>query len=201
MTQTNRKYFLDALSDAWETGRDFVDTMVEQFESDGKVSDDLLNDYPDGDGYHHEQHTDRDYDLTEAAAILDELAEWEETDDGLWQGLEPRRAIAAQAAYTYSACVYDLWRRHVVEELNDKLDALPDYEDDNDRTRAGERLIRFWVRFGDRMDDDGTEERQLLRAALAELETGNATAALALADWYDEHEQPHRAKNIRGMMK
>lgn len=122
--EMSNKHFLSAIDDAWECGRNFVDEMVDQFKESGEISADLNNDYTNGDEYHHENHVDRDYDLTEAAQLLDELEEWEETDSGLWDGLEPRRAIAAQAAYTYGNAVYDLWRRHVVEDLNEKLEEL-----------------------------------------------------------------------------
>lgn len=85
----------------------FEDEIVEALANHGKASRDLYNDYPNGDAFIHENYTDRDYSLSEAAAVLDQLSEWTETDSGLWEGLEPRRAIAAQAAYTYLAFVHE----------------------------------------------------------------------------------------------
>jgi hypothetical protein len=112
----------DAISDARETARHFIDEIVEQLRDTGEASRDLFNDYPDGDGWHNENSVDRDYDLLEAAALLDELADHEETDRGLWEGLEPRRAIAAQAAYTFGAAVLHYWSR-VIEEINGDADS------------------------------------------------------------------------------
>jgi uncharacterized membrane-anchored protein YhcB (DUF1043 family) len=102
MARESKDYRAKAESDAWDTLDNFADEMVRQWRESGEISNDMNNDYPNGDSYHHESHTDRDYDLQEAAELLDQLSEYEETDSGLWEGLEPRRAIAAQAAYTYA---------------------------------------------------------------------------------------------------
>jgi ABC-type Zn2+ transport system substrate-binding protein/surface adhesin len=96
----------EAAEDAAEMVKNFLDEIVEQLTNEGEASTDLLNDYPEGDAYHFENHVDRDYDLEEAAEILNEYHEYEETDTGLWLGQEPRRAIATQAAYTYGNAVY-----------------------------------------------------------------------------------------------
>ena len=93
-----------ALSDAKDTVEYFADEIVDQL-MDGKASDDLLNDYSRGDEYHHESHVDQAYGLLEAAQLLDELYKHEETDSGLWDGQEPREAIATQAAFTYGNAV------------------------------------------------------------------------------------------------
>ena len=130
-------YYADAKSDAKTCAQEYLDTIFQQVldEGFGSVSDDLLNDYSDGDSYHHENHVDRDYNLSEAAEILNELSQYEETDSGLWQGLEPRRAIAAQAAYTYGNAVYSLWQE-IIERINDDseledlLNERVDAEDD-----------------------------------------------------------------------
>jgi hypothetical protein len=128
MSNRTTNYVEDAQSDARDMARNFMDEITEQLISGGEASRDLLNDYPDGDSYHHENHVDRDYDLTEAANLLDQLSDHEETDSGLWQGLEPRRAIAAQAAYTYGNAVMHYWRE-IIEAINDDpmiADALAD---------------------------------------------------------------------------
>jgi hypothetical protein len=127
-------YRSEARSDAVATVEYFTDDIVDQIiEGEGiyggreGASDDLLNDYPHGDGYHHEHHTDRFYKLSEAAAILDELTDDEETDSGLWDGLAPREAVIAMAAYTYANAVYSAWReliRDINEAANDALDDL-----------------------------------------------------------------------------
>lgn len=200
MAKTSKDYREEARGDAWETAEHFVDEMVERWKRDGAVSNDLNNDY-NGDEYHHAYHVDRDYDLTEAAALLDQLHEYEETDNGLWDGLEPRRAIAAQAAYTYGNAVYDLWRSLVVDELNSVLedldDNLPADADDDTRANAGEHIIRFFVIVKDDIDHGDGEEGQFVRSAWEGLKNGDATAAGALADWYAEHGEESKGKEIR----
>jgi hypothetical protein len=200
MTSTSKDYREMAREDAWETVEHFVDEMVVQWRESGEVSDDMNNDYPDGDAYHHETHVDKDHSLLEASNLLDQLSEYEETDGGLWDGLEPRRAIAVQAAYTYGNAVYDLWRENV-EELNDVLadlaDTLPDDADDDTRADVGERVIRMFVSLGDDIDCAAGEEGELVRAAWKSIRAGDATAAGALADWYAEHGEESKGKKIR----
>ena len=111
-------YYTDARSDAAETVEHFLDEIVEQIIDKGEASDDLLNDYLGGDSYHHESHVDKYYNLSDAAELLHELREHEETDDGLWQGLAPRDAIGAQAAYTYGNAVYSMFR-DLIKEINE----------------------------------------------------------------------------------
>jgi uncharacterized protein (TIGR02996 family) len=192
------EYLQAAQSDAWDTLSEFVDEMVERWKLNGKVSDDLNNDYSGGDEYHHSNHVDKHYRLTEALALLDELSEYEEDDDGLWQGLEPRRAIAVQAAYTYGNAVYGEWRS-LVEELNNHLDDLKNDMDDASEAAveaAGERFIRLHVELGswDKLPGD---QRTLSSAAWYGAVTGDRTGALVLADWYQEHDDEQRANRIR----
>jgi hypothetical protein len=115
MTRTDRDWLAEARSDAQDTALNFLDEIVDQLLDGGGVSNDLLNDYPDGDSYHHENHVDRDYDL------LDELGDYEETDSGLWKGMRPRQAISCQAAYTYGKAVASLWN-DLIKEINDDQD-------------------------------------------------------------------------------
>lgn len=115
MKTTN--YHDDAVSDARDTARNFLDEICEQLTDSGEASDDLFNDYAGGDSYHHENHVDRFYNLSEAAEVLDQLSEFEETDSGLWEGLPPRDAIAAQAAYTYGNAVITFWRE-IIDDVN-----------------------------------------------------------------------------------
>lgn len=113
-------YRAEALDDARSTVSEFADEIVEKIMDGGDASDDLNNDYSNGDAYHHESHVDRDYNLREAAELLDDLSDFEETDSGLWEGLEPRKAIAAQAAYTYGNAVYSNWT-DLIGEINDAV--------------------------------------------------------------------------------
>ena len=123
-------YLSKAKSDAQDTAINFLDEIVEHLlQTGGEISDDLNNDYENGDAYHHENHVDKWYGLLEAANLLDELSEYEETDNGLWEGQEPRKAIATQAAYTYGQAVWSLWSDLVKEIMadGDLADLMADY--------------------------------------------------------------------------
>ena len=102
-------YAAEAESDAKAMVAHFIDEIVDKLLNDGEASDDYDNDYEDGDSYHHETHVDRGYNLTEATDLLDWLSQHEETDSGLWDGLDPRDAICTQAAYTYGNAVTAYW--------------------------------------------------------------------------------------------
>jgi len=114
-------WLADARVDAIETVMEFTETIVEDYIDHGEVSDDLLNDYPGGDSYHHETHVDKSYDLSEAAELLEELDAYEETDEGLWQGQKPREAISTQAAFTYGNAVMSIFR-DLIKEINDNTE-------------------------------------------------------------------------------
>jgi hypothetical protein len=110
----------DAQDDAKEMIEYFMVEIVEKIKDGDEVSDDLFNDYSNGDSYHHENHTDKAYDLEDAAKVLSELDEFEETDNGLWEGLDPEKAICAKAAYTYGNAVLHFWREYIktINEIN-----------------------------------------------------------------------------------
>jgi len=126
-------YMSEAVNDAKNMALNFLEGIVESYiDNDGKASTDLFNDYGDGDEYHYESHLDKEYDLTEAATLLNQLDNHEETDSGLWEGLEPREAISAQAAYTYGNAVLSYWEE-IVKEVNsssDMEDLLAKYLDE-----------------------------------------------------------------------
>ena len=99
MTTETTTYLREAADDAADTVRNFADEILEQLLDDGKASDDLLNDYPGGDAWHHENHVDKWYSLIDAAELIDQLSEFEETDSGLWEGQQPKEAISTCAAF------------------------------------------------------------------------------------------------------
>lgn len=118
MPEETYNYGRDAYSDALDTIDNFIDEIVEMLGDKGEASDDLMNDYPNGDSYHHEYHTDRSYTLIEAAHLLSQLRDNEETDSGLWEGArDPENAIEIKAAYTYGNEVMDRWN-NLIEDLN-----------------------------------------------------------------------------------
>jgi len=119
MSRETENYLASAESDAKETVDNFKDEIVEQLCDDGKASDDLNNDYPGGDAWHHESHVDKWYNLHEAAAVLDQLDDFEETDSGLWEGQDMKEALSTCAAFTYGNAVYHEWTE-LIEQINDE---------------------------------------------------------------------------------
>lgn len=107
----------DHKTDARDMVLYFLDQIVDQLMDSGEASDDINNDYQDGDAYHHETHVDKAYSIREAAELLDELTEFQQDDDGLWEGLSPRDAISAQAAYTYGNAVASAWT-NLIRDIN-----------------------------------------------------------------------------------
>ena len=128
MTTETTNYLREAADDAADTVRNFADEILEQLLDDGKASDDLLNDYPDGDSWHHESHVDKWYSMIDAAILIDQLDEFEETDSGLWQGQSFKDAISTCAAFTYGNAVYSEWRE-LIEKINEEAsDIIDDYD-------------------------------------------------------------------------
>lgn len=166
-------YRQDAASDAAETVHNFEDEILEQLLDKGEASDDLLNDYPNGDSWHHECHVDKDYSLQEAAELLDDLSEHEETDSGLWEGLEPRRAIAAQAAYTYGNAVYSEWR-DLIEKINDEAgNIISDYDEKINEAEVAEEERNAAIGDEDEdadLDDDAKDDEEVENIDVATLE-------------------------------
>lgn len=116
-----KNWLKEALDDAIETIDYFEDTVVEQLSEKGEASEDLYNDYPNGDQYHHESHTDKSYSLIDAAHLLDQLSDHEETDSGLWEGIEdPERALEVKAAFTYGNAVMSEFQ-DLIKELNEEF--------------------------------------------------------------------------------
>lgn len=124
-------YLANAESDAKETVDNFKDEIVEQLLDSGKASDDLLNDYDGGDAWHHESHVDKWYSLHDAAAVLDQLDEFEETDSGLWEGQGMKEALSTCAAFTYGNAVYNEWRK-LIERINEEADTIISEFDDEE---------------------------------------------------------------------
>jgi vacuolar-type H+-ATPase subunit I/STV1 len=129
MTTETTNYLREAADDAADTVRNFADEILEQLLDDGKASDDLLNDYPGGDAWHHENHVDKWYSLIDAATLIDQLSEFEETDSGLWEGQQPKEAISTCAAFTYGNAVYNEWRE-LIEKINEEAESIIDEYDD-----------------------------------------------------------------------
>ena len=142
MADRETNYHKEAESDAASMVQEFEDQIIEQLIDKGEASDDYNNDYDGGDEYHHQSHVDKAYSLLEAANLLDQLDRYEETDSGLWQGLKPREAISAQAAYTYGNAVGDVWR-DFIKKINEAFLDFPDTPAGK-ATRGGKGRVQDW---------------------------------------------------------
>lgn len=157
------------------------DEIIEQARDDGEASTDLFNDYHGADSYHHENHVDKSYSLSNAARLLEQLADDEETDHGLWDGQAPREAISTQAAYTYGNAVYSRWRQ-LIGELNEEF--LHGVEGEGRRAA----IATLWLHFtchhsGASLSTDG---QRLTSAAIEDLESDSLDGARVLADFLQE---------------
>lgn len=123
MNRTTENYLQKAANDAAETVQNFQDEILTQLLAKGKASADLNNDYPGGASWHHECHVDKSYSLRDAANVLDQLDEFEETDSGLWEGLDMKDALSACAAYTYGNAVASEWA-DLIKQINDEAELI-----------------------------------------------------------------------------
>lgn len=119
MAKDDTNYRKDAAGDARDMAENFLDEIVSQIEDKGEASTDINNDYSGGDEYHN-QHSDRSYRLMEAAELLDQLSDFEETDSGLWEGQDPRDAVSTMASFTYANAVISYWE-DLIKEINEKV--------------------------------------------------------------------------------
>lgn len=187
-----------AKQDAWDMADNFIEEIIAQAQVDGVVSNDYNNDYNGGDNYHHLTHVDKSYKLLEAATLLDELKEHEETDWGLWEGVhDPRECISTQAAYTYGNAVGYYWNE-IIEGINKFLDSF-EWEE-GERAPTAHKFITVLIDLGCNFkptDCDG-----MIAAALEGIKNINWTPALVLCDWLDEHDShPHLTKKFREMLQ
>lgn len=138
----NGNHLARAKSDAAETVLQFIEQVVDRLYIDAEAPRSLF-DYDGGDRWHYETHTGRDYSLLEAAQLLDELRDFEETDNGLWEGERNAKVvIRTMAAYTYGNAVLSHFET-LIERINDSatelandLDEWPDAETLRDLIKA-----------------------------------------------------------------
>ena len=166
MPEQEKNYYQKADDDAKYMVEHFADQIVEKLIEEGEASDDLNNDYSGGDSYHHERHVDRAYSLLEAATLLDELDDFEETDSGLWEGQSPRDAIGTQAAFTYGHAVYSMWNDYIKEINSEAREILDEFAEKKEELETKISKLE-----GDEGTEDWTEEKaRALRAAQSGLE-------------------------------
>ncbi len=140
MSKEERDYIAEAKSNAQSTATLYFDNIMEQLLDNEELSDDLFNDYPRGDEHHNCYHVDSSgYSLKEATNLIYQLDEYEETDSGLWEGLECKEAVIAIAAYTYGNAIMSFWRE-IIKEIKED----PDVQD----------MVEILSEFKSRMEDE-----------------------------------------------
>ena len=122
------------------------------------------NDIEDLDAYWHETIVDRGYTVADAEYILDNC-ENEETDSGIWEGLDYRDEMSARAAYSYSN---DVWFKceNMFSELKDRMEEI--VEDEKcDNEKAANLAFDEFEQEGEvpfqPVEKDSDEELNLIR--------------------------------------
>ncbi len=110
----------EALGDAISSVEHFFDEIVQAIIDNSGDAPTDITDRQYSDSYHHESHIDKSYRLLEAAQLLEDLDEFEETDSGLWEGQMPRDAISTQAAYTYGNAVASMFS-DIMGDINSSI--------------------------------------------------------------------------------
>jgi len=177
MSNNKRDWNAEALEDAWDMVDNFFDEILEQAVTE-PVSNDLFNDYSGGDEYHYENHQPQ-LDLLEAAEVLDQLDDYEETDWGLWDIREPKEAVCTQASYTFGNAVMHHWGE-IIKEINEFLEQI--------WGACKENVTKFLTVFVSLNyhflpeDCDG-----MIAACLKDVKNLEWTSTLVLCDWLDDH--------------
>lgn len=160
----------EAAEDAQEAVKYFSDEIVESIiDNDGQAGVDIT-DYSET--YHHESHVDRSYSLHAAADILSDLDEFEETDSGLWDGVAPKEAISAMAAYTYGNAVASMFNdtmNEINSEVRDQIDngdLFLDFESDY-IGRTIKKGVKEWRPDAEGLEDMDPDKREALEEAFS----------------------------------
>ena len=136
----------------------------------------FLNDYPGGDSWHNENHTDKSYNLSEAAALLEELRDYEETDEGLWQGASHGKRLAPKRPTPMPMRSMALFRE-LIEKVNDEYGDLADELGEWESEAQKRRERREELEGKDRL----TRKRQRELAKLKKTEAENDEDAVETA--------------------
>src|SRR5690606_15113144 len=85
------------------------------------------------------------YNLQEAAKLLSDLEDYQETDRGLWERQKPTDAISTMAAYTFGAAVHHFFGE-LIGQINEEFDIDEFINDDGDvdedaARKAAEELV------------------------------------------------------------
>lgn len=139
-------YPAKAKEDARDAVEYFQDDIVKAIiENEGEVDTGILD---WSESYHHETHIDKSYSLLEAATLLDQLDDFEETDSGIWEGQAPREAIITQAAFTYGNAVaseFDDLMKAINEAISNADIFLAAVEEGEEREDLLNREVRMLI--------------------------------------------------------
>jgi hypothetical protein len=124
--QENARYIL----------KDFIDEIADDAFEDGEIASDP-SDVDGLDRRMSEERGNQSYGLADAAQVLQELSDYEETDEGLWEGQAPEEAICTKACYTFDNAVRNMideqfsdWRSN--DEITEVLEDYALLDQDNE---------------------------------------------------------------------
>lgn len=194
--QDGTDYRKESLGDAWGVIENHADDIASDVKSGGVPED---NDEPIDESIR--ECDPNVYGLKDAAEILDQLSDHEETDEGLWESLPPREAIASQAYFTYQNAV-----RHevgvILEDLAGHLDAvddcIPEGAGDLDAWKAA--VARMYCEFGRIMDGEDCDIKALLLGVFDELKSGQTAGLVAAKDWMRENAHDYRITTLDAIL-
>ena len=115
---SERHYANEAKEDSKAFVENFKETIVDSIYDGETISVDPCNGYRGGDEFCSETYGNEYFNLMEASEVLHYLREYEETDSGLWQDLNPEDAVIAKASWTY--------RNAVIQSVSDLLREIRD---------------------------------------------------------------------------
>jgi len=116
----------------------FMEEIIDQLLDTGSASDDMYNDYDNGDGIFHETVVDQYYTVEEAIDLLGELYDHEEEDEGIWEGQNWQELLSTKAAYTYGNAVMSEWN-DIISDIN-QIELDEDETSDTMRDKIDEVL-------------------------------------------------------------
>jgi hypothetical protein len=180
-------YKKNAERDAWDAVDEHIDDIIDDLESgDAEKDPSWLYDHA------HESWNQAEYSLAEAAELLDQLADHEETDEGMWQGQSPRVAISTQASFTYrNACVHEYGE--IIETVNDYFNGV-DGDLPADWREAYPRMALPILVWAERFDGEGADSdvAGMARQIAHDFHLGNDITAVVvgLLDHFEGLGQP-----------
>lgn len=122
MKENNKNWLLQVeedaeniIDDAKEWLKDNPDEdLLTRFEEDEDAEPFYLHEFVDGRGYFIYLDSES---IKDAIDCLDQLEDWEETDEGLWEGQDFREEINSRAFWTYKNALKEKVKEKLQEEI------------------------------------------------------------------------------------